>query len=62
MYQLYLNLGGWEEIRKMNYWDFTNIINTLNQNNTRGSGKPVIHKKVPESSKDMINRTKNIGK
>jgi len=62
MYQLYLNLGGWEEIRKMNYWDFTNIINTLNQKNKRSSGKAVVHNKVTESSKDMISRTKKIGK
>ena len=62
MYQLYLNLGGFEEIKRMCYWDFINIIETLNNNNKRSSGKTITHTKVSKSSQDMINKTKNLRK
>jgi len=56
--QLYLQVGGYEEIQKMCYWDFISIIETLNVNNKRASGKTITHSKVPKSAQDMINRSK----
>ena len=60
--QLYLQVGGYEEIQKMCYWDFLSIIETLNINNKRSSGKTVTHNKIPQSSQDMINRAKGLKK
>ena len=56
--QLYLQVGGYEEILHMCYWDFISIIETLNNNKKRSSGKRVTHDKIPQSSQDMIDRSK----
>lgn len=44
----------------MCYWDYNSIVETSNLNATRASGKPVVTVGVPESSKDMIKRSKEL--
>ena len=60
--QLYLQVGNYEEIKRMNYWTFISIIETLNTNNKRSSGKTITHKTISKSSQDMIERSKKARK
>lgn len=56
---LYLEVGGnFNDVLRMNYWRFKQIIKTLNKRNTLKSGKPWIEKGLPRSSKDMIEKRK----
>lgn len=55
---LYLEKGNLTEILGMNYWRFLQILETWKKINAIKSGKPVITKGVPRSSKDMIERRK----
>ena len=44
----------------MNYWRFLGVIQTLNKIKTIESGGQVVEAKVPQSSKDMIKRLKDL--
>jgi hypothetical protein len=44
----------------MCYWDYISIAKTAELRNKRRSGKPVVHEKVPQSNKDMIQRLKDL--
>ena len=44
----------------MCYWDYITILDTMKLKNQRASGKEVIHDKVPQSNKDMIQREKDL--
>lgn len=44
----------------MCYWDFLNVLNSAKLRNERISNKPVVHDKVPQSNKDMIQRMKDL--
>ena len=59
---LYLRVGGYQEIANMCYWEFVSILKTASDNNKRQSGKPVIKEGLYKSQKDMIARTKELGK
>jgi len=57
---LYLEVGNYADILAMCYWDFLSILNSAKLRNGRLSHKPVVHNRVPQSNKDMIQRMKDI--
>jgi len=57
---IYLQTGNIEDILSMNYWRFLGVIQTLNKIKTIESGGQIIETKVPQSSKDMIQRLKDL--
>lgn len=44
----------------MCYWDYLSVLNTWKLKNMRKSGKRIVHDKVPQSNKDMIQREKEL--
>jgi len=44
----------------MNYWRFKSIIKTFEKKKRLESGKPYIEQGLPKSSKDMIERRKEL--
>ena len=44
----------------MCYWDYLSVLKTWKRKNARISGKEIIHDKVPQSNKDMIQREKDL--
>lgn len=55
---VYLKVGNYDEILNMSYWRFKGILDTLEKINAISSGKPYLIKKLPRSSKDMIEKRK----
>jgi hypothetical protein len=57
---LYLEVGGYEDILAMCYWDFLSILDSIKIRNKRMKGEPLTKSELPKSNKDMIERVKNL--
>ena len=59
---VYLQVGNMDDLLKMNYWRFLDIINALNKINKIKNGEQIYDTKVPNSNKEMIQKLKNLEK
>jgi hypothetical protein len=53
-----LEVGGYQELLNMSYWDFLSVFRTLVIQRARQHGKPVAHKGLTTTQEHMIKKQK----
>lgn len=57
---LFLEVGGYNDILNMGYWDFVSVMRTLTIKKARQQGNPIAHKGISTTQQQMIQKQKGM--